>query len=284
MNKRKIVITGAQGMLGQALVTTFNLPLFEVYALGRKELDITNENQVQSVLKEISPEVVINSAAYTNVEDAEDEGSELNNLVNNQGVKYLAEATNTLGISFIHVSTDYVFTDNQKEGKTESDSTEKGANAYGEAKRKGELAALEANQESYILRTSWLYGEGGENLVDTIVRLAKERDSLAFVEDEIGVPTYTKDLAELIAFLIIHIEKYEPGIYHAVNEGSCSRYEQARLILDVLQSKTQLGKSKLADFSRKAHIPNYSILKNTKLPALRSWEYALTEYILENHF
>lgn len=276
----KILITGAAGMLGTEVSEIFEKDdSCTLFKTDVAELDITHLEEVEAYLEANEIDLIINCAAYTNVDDAEDSGASLNKKVNQLGVANLAVASGISKIPLFHISTDYVFDKNSKKSYKETATSDSGINAYGEAKRAGEQAALENNKLSYIFRTSWLYGKNGKNLVDTIMKLGSERDELAFVEDEIGSPTYTKDVAQLLYFVFKEMTDYEPGVYHAVNEGSCSRYEQARLILDLIGSNTKLGKTKLVNFERKAKIPNYSILENTKLPKMRSWELALTDYI-----
>lgn len=279
----KILITGSNGMLGFALKEVIQKnSKFEVIATTREDFDITNLNSIEEGVEKYNPDLIINSAAYTNVEKAEEEKESAMNA-NSIAPRNLAMICKEKDIKFFHISTDYVFGDNNPNGHNEDDPIEGVAmNAYGESKRKGELYVREENPESYILRVQWTFGPNGKNIVDTMKMLAETKDELNIVVDEFGAPTFTFDIANQIEYLIINLAKYKPGNYHLVSEGSCTRYEEIEYIYKQIGKKMKLNHIKLAEYPRKATIPNYSILKNTKLPKFPTWKEGITKYLSGN--
>jgi dTDP-4-dehydrorhamnose reductase len=223
-----LVIVGANGMLAQA-VKSQAPDRFRVTCLDLPEFDLTNRDQVLGRMHEIAPAVIVNCAAYTNVDGCET-NEETATAVNGLGPGYLAEAARKAGATLVHLSTDYVFDGRQREPYTEEDATNP-LSAYGRSKLKGEQVILESGLEQYfIIRTSWLYGPGGKNFVETIIRLAKEREELRIVADQVGSPTFTADLTRAIFSLLAldtpHPSRLTPhGIYHFADEGQCSWYE-----------------------------------------------------------
>lgn len=276
----KLLITGGNGMLGSMLAKIAEEKKYEVLALGREDFDITNETEVYNTLKEIKPDFVVNCAAYTNVEAAE-EDFENSNQINGYASGYLAKICRDQTIGFIHISTDYVFSsDPERNGHTEDEVPgDNQPNQYGRSKRLGEVEVMRNNPKSYIIRTQWVFGPNGKNFVDTMINLAQTKDELTIVDDEIGVPCYTKDISNQILYIIDHHKELEPGFYHAVSEGECSRYVQAETIFELIGKKMKLNPIALKDYPRKAKVPSYSVLLNTKLPKLQNWDEAVEEYV-----
>ena len=260
--KIKTLILGVGGMLGKDLKGAFP----DAIALSHRELDITDREQVMRAIKELEPQVVINSAAYTNVDGCEDE-QELALNINGKGPGYVAEACQAAGAKLIHYSTDYVF-DGSKKEYVESDATNP-INAYGKSKLTGEQRIAGAMRDYRIVRTSWLFGRHGKNFVDTMLTLSKQMEKVKVVDDQVGKPTYTVDLAEKTREIL----GLSPGIYHITNDGLCSWYEFASAIIPNAVPCTS------EEFPRKARRPRYSVLANTKTTPMRHWREALKDYL-----
>lgn len=272
----KVLVTGANGMLGSEVVKQTKEKGWEVIVSDLKQLDITNENSVSSYVKENKPEVIINCAAYTNVDGCEDE-PELCNKTNGNAVGYLAKASNENNSLFVHISTDQVFGENKENGYNEDHSPYSPLNQYGKSKQLGEEELLANTNNYYLIRTEWLFGKGATNFISKMLELGEKLDLLKVVTDEIGKPTYTKDLTAMIIRLIE--EKVKPGIYHGVSEGSCSRYEFAKEVFKHSGTDIKVEKTTLSEFKRKVKVPNISILNNTKLPKLKSWQEMVEDYL-----
>lgn len=269
------VIVGAKGMLGSMLGQVFadKQPML----LDRDEIDITNEESVRTILREAKATVVINAAAYTNVDAAETD-SEAAFLVNETGVKNLAVVCHELSATLVHFSTDYVFPGTKQDGYLEADSPGPAINIYGQSKLAGERALKESGCNFYLVRTAWLYGPNGKNFVDTMLGLAQKQDHLQVVSDQRGCPTYAKDLAEYVKVLLD--SSYSFGIYHGVNTGNASWFEFAQKIFEYTPGLAVVVKPvSSSEFPRPAKRPVFSILQNTKGPAMRSWQEALAEYV-----
>ena len=189
----KILITGANGQVGSCLVSQLKDSKYDVLALDKSGLDISNREAVFAVVEQFLPTIIINAAAYTAVDKAESESS-IAHDINAQGPLYLAEAAAKIGAILLHISTDYVFNGLGENAYREDDKTDP-QSIYGRTKLEGELAVLSANPQSIILRTAWVFGEIGNNFVKTMLRLAKNRDSLGIVGDQVGGPTYAGDIA-----------------------------------------------------------------------------------------
>jgi dTDP-4-dehydrorhamnose reductase len=258
----KMLIIGASGMLGSELCKVFP----EAVKLTRKELDITNREQVMESIQKTKPDVVINAAAYTDVDGCEDK-MELAFQVNGYGPGHIAEACSIVGAKLVHFSTDYVF-DGSKKEYVESDAPNP-INVYGYSKLLGEIKIIENIRDCRIIRVSWLFGIHGRNFVETILRLSGEMSIVKVVNDQFGKPTYTVDLSNRVKEII----QLDPGIYHITNEGTCSWYEFACAIIDNAIPCTS------EEFPRKAKRPKYSVLVNTKTRPMRHWEEALTKYL-----
>jgi len=274
----KILILGSQGMLGQELVKVFQD--VQPICWDRPEIDIADPKQVEEKITPLQPELIINAAAYTEVDGAETE-QELAKRINGQAVGYLASLSQKIGALLVHYSTDYVFDGQKKQGYQEDDQPNP-INAYGQSKLLGEKLLQAKSQKYYLIRTSGLFGQQGKNFVKTILQLAQEKDILKIVNDQHFKPTYAVDLAQRTRELIA--AKPDFGIYHLTNEGPTTWYDFTQEILrQVRQGGTNKGTVLVpcssTQFPRPAQRPKYSILLNTKLKPLRPWSTALAEYI-----
>jgi dTDP-4-dehydrorhamnose reductase len=278
----RIVIAGANGQLGQDLVRGFS-PSHDVYHFGHVELDVTNLDQGIQVIHKARPDVVINAAAYTAVDRAETEVDQAY-AVNAFGARNLAIASERVGAKYCYISTDYVFDGNGRAPYREYDPTNP-QGVYGKSKRAGEELVASFSTRYFIVRTSWLYGAFGGNFVKTMLKLGKEGKRLTVVDDQVGSPTYTVDLADFIAELI-HTEKF--GIYHASNTGSCSWYEFAKAIFEEAGMDVDLHPCTTEEFPRPAPRPAYSVMDHMSiringLTEFRPWREALKAFLQELH-
>ncbi|KUK77593.1 MAG: dTDP-4-dehydrorhamnose reductase [candidate division WS6 bacterium 34_10] len=274
---KKVLVFGSSGMLGKYLSTFLEEKGYEVERNDRADggIDITKEEEVKKTIEQSNADLVVNCAAYTDVNRAEDE-KEIAFKVNADGPGYMAKYSKKGNIPFIHISTDYIFGDNLEEGYPEDYDHFKPLSVYGESKLEGEKKVLQEGGDIYIFRTSWLFGPGATNFIDKITKYAKELPELKVVTDEVGCPTFVGDLSQRI---LLAIEgKIEPGIYHACSSDYLSRYEFAELILDMQGIDTPMKECKLEDFERKGQVPNISIMLNTKLPKARTAREMLEEY------
>ncbi|MBU2228986.1 dTDP-4-dehydrorhamnose reductase [Patescibacteria group bacterium] len=268
-----ILILGAKGMLGSELSVIF--ADLQPICWDIDDLDITNEEIVQKRIREISPSIIINASAYTDVDGAED-NQEQANRINGTAVGHLAKTAQTIGAKLIHYSTDYVFSGTNKSGYKENDDTNP-VNAYGYSKLQGEQAIQNTCKEYYIIRTSWLYGKNGKNFVDTMLNIGNKQKEIQVVNDQFGKPTYTVDLALRTRRLIE--DKLPYGVYHITNEGQVSWFEFAKKVFDLVDMPVSVLPVASDKFPRPAKRPNYSSLINTKIPTSREWQVALNEYI-----
>ena len=274
----RVAITGAKGMLGQDLVDACLLRGHEVYALGRAELDITDPDHCEDAVAEIRPEVVVNCAAWTDVDGAEaDEAGAM--LVNDTGAAQLAGACERHGARIVHVSSDYVFDGAKGRPYVESDMPE-ALSAYGRSKQAGETSVAVANPRHLIVRSSWLYGARGHNFVETMLRLCREQPEVVVVSDQVGTPTYTRHLAEALAELA---ESEDFGIHHVAAAGSCSWFDFAQEIFDQVGSECRVMATTTDMIGRPAPRPPYSVLGSERpdAPQLPDWRQGLREYLVE---
>jgi dTDP-4-dehydrorhamnose reductase len=271
----KILITGARGMVGQAVMRTWSE--FGPIGLNLPELDITNPLQIAQILDLYKPAVLINCAAYTAVDACETNESTAN-LVNGTAVGYLAEACAKRSIRLVHISTDYVFDGQNKKGYRE-DADWEPINAYGRSKALGEKEIIARAADFYLVRTSWLYGSGGKNFVSTMLELAKSKPELKVVNDQHGKPTYTTDLALFIKQLVL--DNAPNGIYHGVNESETTWFDFTREIFKLANISIPVTPCTSDEFPRLATRPAWSTLLNTKQPPLRPWGGALRDYLAE---
>jgi dTDP-4-dehydrorhamnose reductase len=273
----KTLIIGSNGMLGSALVESFKD--YNPILWTKEDCDITDEESVLSRIEELQPELIINVAAYTNVDGAE-ENEEIATKINGDAVGCIAQASKNVNATLVHFSTDYVFDGTKQQRYGEDDETDP-INAYGRSKLAGEKQILKQVQDDddwrwYVIRTAWLYGANGKHFVDTMLSMATSRVPLKVVNDQFGSPTYTVDLAHATRELIE--SKVEPGIYHRTNSGTCTWYEFAKEIFKVFDMDVEVSPCTTKEFPRPAKRPKYSILKTTKLDCLRSWQHGLRNY------
>ena len=262
--KKTILITGANGQLGTDLVDLIDSSLYEVAAFTKQGLDITDYEAVEKTVHRIKPDWILHAAAYTNVEAAEDEGKEMNWLVNATGTENVATAAQQVGAKMVYISTDYVF-DGVKNTEYEVDDQVNPLNEYGKAKLAGERAVQKfLKEDGYIIRTSWVFSKTGKNFVNTMRKLSKEKEVLTIVSDQYGRPTSTRDLTAFIFAVIDQVP--ESGIYHFSNDGVCNWYEFAVEILKDASFEGKVMECNSNDFVQKAKRPQNSILslKKTK--------------------
>ncbi|RMG69005.1 MAG: dTDP-4-dehydrorhamnose reductase [Nitrospirae bacterium] len=253
----RVAVTGAKGMLGADLVRVLKARGEEVIPLGHEDIEITSRDDTLRVIGEINPDVIVNTAAYTKVDQAETDRQEAYR-VNGLGVQNLALSALETGAVLCHVSTDYVFSGDALKPYTPFDLPSP-INFYGLSKLAGEQFVRDILSRFYIVRTSWLYGEGGKNFVKTILRLASERDELRVVNDQIGSPTWTVTLAEGIG-KIIKSDAY--GVHHLTDrtDGGISWYDFACEIIARKGLKTRVTPIETSEFPTPARRPKYSVL------------------------
>jgi dTDP-4-dehydrorhamnose reductase len=271
-----ILVTGAGGQLGKEVTTFLTGKGIEYVGVNREELDITDTNAVKDCFKTYQPTIVFHCAAYTAVDNAEDEGKEANWSVNVDGTRNVAEAAKEHDATFIYISTDYVFDGTYKGEYTETHETNP-KNEYGKAKLAGEQAVQEVLDHYYIIRTSWVFGEFGHNFVYTMQRLAKQHDKLTVVNDQMGRPTWTKTLTEFM----LHLTevKADYGIYHLSNDHQCTWYEFACEILK--EEDVEVVPVTSEEFPQKAYRPPYSVMSLEKAKGtgfkIPTWKEALSQ-------
>jgi dTDP-4-dehydrorhamnose reductase len=260
---KTILVTGANGQLGQCLQElSVSHSSMQFVFLNSKELDITSKESVDKVFNNSSFDFCINCAAYTAVDAAESEQA-IAEKVNVLGVQYLSEACKTYCTKLIHISTDFVFDGNSSIPYTENLATAP-VSVYGKTKLEGENAIQAVLEAFFILRTSWLYSEYGNNFVKTMLRLSKERTELGVISDQIGSPTYAKDLAKVI-LKIIETDATKYGVYHYSNEGVASWYDFAKAIFEISNTEITVNAIPTSSYPTPAKRPNYSVLNNSKL-------------------
>jgi dTDP-4-dehydrorhamnose reductase len=276
-----VVVTGANGQLGQALqFIAGNYPEIHFHFYASSALDIVEKTSIEKTFQEINPDFCVNAAAYTAVDKAEND-SEKAYAVNVTGCKNLAETCKDFNTTLIHISTDFVFDGDSEIPYTETDSTNP-QGVYGQTKRDGENAIRKIFDDYFIVRTSWVYSQFGNNFMKTMLRLAAERSSLGVVDDQIGTPTHAIDLAKAIVKIISSGSK-NFGIYNFSNEGIASWYDFAKRIFEINNVKIDLKPIPTTAFPTPAKRPKYSVLDKSKIKAefnmaIDSWEIALEKY------
>ncbi|MCM1190760.1 MAG: dTDP-4-dehydrorhamnose reductase [bacterium] len=275
----KILVTGVKGQLGYDVVNELNGRGIETVGVDIEEMDITDAASVERVIKEAAPDAVIHCAAYTAV-DAAEENEELCHRVNADGSRNIAKVCRELDIKMIYISTDYVF-DGQGERFWEPDDERAPQSVYGRTKYEGELAVQELLEKYFIVRIAWVFGINGKNFVKTMLKLSQNHDTLRVVNDQFGSPTYTYDLAKLLADMVM-TEKY--GVYHATNEGTCSWYEFACAIFEEAGIAMKVVPVTTQEYGAKASRPANSRMSKEKLSEngferLPSWQDALKRYL-----
>ena len=268
----KVLVVGHQGMLAQSLITALPSADFTVYSHGRPDLDITNMGNSHAVLTRMEPNLVINAAAYTRVDQAESDADQAF-AVNRDGVRGLARSCRDLGIPIIHVSTDYVF-DGQAREPYREDAPPAPLGVYGDSKWQGELALRELHPAHLIIRTAWLYSHDGHNFVKTMLRLGRERDVLQVVNDQYGCPTYSRDLAQAIVTMCQRIRQaggHAPwGTYHFCSAGPITWCEFATAIFEEAGRFEQFRVREIIPipttaYPTPAQRPAYSVLDCSKI-------------------
>jgi len=263
---KKILVTGANGQLGnefRVLASKYTNLGFEFTDV--QELDITKKEAIDAFVGRVKPDFIVNCAAYTAVDKAESD-QDLAYLLNSEAPRLLAEAAKKQGAKFVQISTDYVFDGTSHVPYTE-DMPIKPVSVYGTSKAMGEKNTMDANPQSIIIRTAWLYSSFGGNFVKTMIRLGKERADLGVVFDQVGSPTYARDLADCILQIISSgDEKWTAGIYHYSNEGVCSWYDFTKEIHQLTGITTcQVRPLQTSDYPTPARRPHFSVFNKKKI-------------------
>lgn len=277
----RVIVTGAGGQLGYDIIKQLNKNGEEAFAVDLPQVDITDEACVEAFFDSVRPDAVIHCAAYTNVDGAEND-KELCSAINRNGSLNVARAAEKHGAKLVYISTDYVF-DGKGTEPFETDSPKAPCNHYGLTKLEGENASIENCSRCFVVRISWVFGINGKNFVKTMLRLAKERDELTVVCDQIGSPTYTPDLSKLICEMI-KTEKY--GVYHATNENYCSWAEFASEIMRIAGEKTKITPVQSSEYKTVAVRPLNSRMSKKSLDEagfdrLPAWQNALGRFLEE---
>jgi dTDP-4-dehydrorhamnose reductase len=282
-----VLVTGANGQLGQAIqFVAGNYPNIHFVFCSSSDLDITNKENCGSVFNKEKPDFCINAAAYTAVDKAESETDQAH-LINCIGAKNLAEACKNFNAKLIHISTDFVFDGSKNSPYNETDLPNP-QGVYGQTKLDGEIAIQEVFDAYFIIRTSWVYSQFGNNFMKTMLRLASERTSLSIVNDQIGTPTNAVDLANTILKIatschteLVSASSY--GIYNFSNEGQCSWFDFAKKIFEINQVKIDVIPISTTQFPTPAERPKYSVLDKTKIKStfrieIKPWEQSIEIY------
>ena len=275
-----ILVTGSTGQLGSDVVKELLKRGYSTLSPNRSEFNLCSEDSIRNYILNSNCEAIVHCAAYTQVDKAEDE-KDLCIKINATATKHIVKCAKILDIPMIYISTDYVF-DGTKDGKyTENDETNP-INIYGESKLAGEKYVQEILDKYYIVRTSWVFNINGKNFIETMLRLSKTNNQLSIVNDQIGSPTYTKDLSRL---LVDMLETSKYGLYHATNEGYCSWYEFANTIFKLANINIDIKAINSNEYASRAKRPMNSKLSKDKLieygfKPLPHWEDALKDYLI----
>lgn len=277
----KVLVTGAKGQLGNDLLNEMAKRGIESIGVDVDEMDITDAGAVERVLRGSGADAVIHCAAYTAVDAAED-NAELCARINGAGTEHVATVCRSLDIPMMYISTDYVF-NGQGERPWEPDDKREPLNVYGETKYQGELAVEKLLEKYFIVRIAWVFGSNGKNFINTMLRIGKEKGKVSVVNDQVGSPTYTYDLARLLVDMI-QTDRY--GTYHATNEGLCSWYEFAVEIFRQAKLSVEVTPVTSAEYGAKAKRPANSRMNRDKLDEngfrrLPPWQDALARYLKE---
>ena len=277
-----ILITGANGQLGYDFQRLFDSLKVKYIATDVADFDITNEKSIDDFfLKHNNISLIINCAAYNDVDKAETD-SDFCMLLNSRAPFNLAKKAKEIGATFVTYSTDFVFDGDIRDPYTEEDIPNP-PSMYAKSKRMGEEAVLAEYNKSFVIRTSWVFGIANNNFNKQVINWSKTRDELNIVDDQISVPTYSKDLA-YFSWKLIETKKY--GLYHMSNSGICSKYDQAKYVLDKIGWTGKLGTSKTEDFNLPAKRSKFSKLDSTKLEnivgeKIPSWQDAIDRFLEE---
>ena len=276
-----VIVTGITGQLGYDVAAELERRGEEFIVTSRNEIDLTNEKSIKTFIANHQPSAVIHCAAYTAVDKAESE-AELALTVNGMATRHIAEACRDVGAKLLYPSTDYVFGGDGSK-PYEVDDEKSPCNVYGRSKLLGEDSVRAICRKNFIVRISWVFGKNGKNFVKTMLNLAEKHKKLRVVADQIGSPTYTKDLAPLLVDMI-HTDKF--GIYHATNEGFCSWAEFAKEIFKQANKKVEVEEIPTVEYPTPARRPFNSRLSKKSLDAagfnrLPTWQDALKRYLAE---
>ena len=276
-----VLVTGANGQLGNEMRLMAQNSSHHYIFTDVEELDITDFNAILQTVKEKEIQIIVNCAAYTNVDKAEND-FDIANALNNIAVGRLANAAKAQNATLIHISTDYVF-NGQGKRPWEPDDKREPLNVYGQTKYEGELAIEEHVKKFFTVRIAWVFGVNGKNFIKTMLNLGKTHDHLTVVNDQTGSPTYTYDLARLLVDMI-QTDKY--GRYHATNEGICTWYEFACEIFKQAGMNVSVAPVSSDEYPAKAKRPSNSRMDKSKLTAngftpLPTWQDALSRYLKE---
>ena len=277
----KILLTGSNGQLGYSFKKLFDSLKIKYIATDYQEMDITDDEAMEQFFDKNSNFThIINCAAYNDVDKAETD--EKVKILNITAPYKLAEFAGKMEAIFVTYSTDFVFNGQKKEPYIEED-TPNPASVYGKSKYEGENKVLKIYNKSFIIRTSWLFGIGGNNFNKQIINWSKLRDSLNIVDDQVSAPTYSADLAEF-SWKLIQTEKY--GLYHITNSGEASKYDQAKYVLEKIGWEGKLNRAKTADFNLPAKRPEYSKLSSEKVEKLLgekipTWQSGIDRFLSE---
>lgn len=280
---KKVLILGAKGTLGQALVDVFQSQ-YEVISWDREDINIEDEQQTRKKLFDLNADIIINATALNAVDKIEEDAEtfRLAENINGRAVGVLALIAKELQSIFVHYSTDYVF-DGEKENPYIETDVPNPLSKYAQTKLLGEKLAQENCEKFYIIRLSRLFGHAGSSemskrsFVDMMIDLAEEKEYLEVIDDQTASPTYAPDLAHFTLMLVK--ENFPFGIYHGANAGGCTWYEWTKKIFEIRNMSVDLRPVSVAKFPRPAQAPKYSVLYNTKTSLQRTWESALQEYL-----
>ena len=259
-----ILVTGANGQLGSEIRALHADYPYNFFFTDKTELDITDKNAAEEFIERIGVDTIINCAAYTAVDKAETdkEGAE---RINHLAVKNLAEISKKRDIQLIHISTDYVF-DGKNYKPYNEDDTPNPNGIYGKTKLEGEKAMMQINpKDSVIIRTSWVYSSYGTNFVKTMLRLGKEKESLGVIFDQVGTPTYARDLAKAVLEILPNIKNEKVEIYNYSNEGVLSWYDFAKEIMRMAKLNCKIDPIETKEYPTLAERPHYSLLNKSKI-------------------
>ena len=277
----KILLTGSNGQLGHDFKKIFDKKNIEYIATDYKELDITNDEDLNKFFqKNEGITHIINCAAYNDVDKSETDKKVW--LLNAEAPKKLAEFSKKIGAIFVTYTTDFVFDGEKNSPYVEGDKTN-GISEYGKSKAQGEKDVLEAYDKSFVIRTSWVFGIANNNFNKQVINWSKSRNELNIVDDQVSVPTYSMDLAEF-SWKLIQTEKF--GLYHITNDGIASKYDQAKYVLEKIGWKGTLGRAKTVDFNLPAKRPAYSKLDSSKVEKLLgekipTWQSGIDRFLEE---
>lgn len=280
-----ILLIGSNGQLGHEFKKLFNNNNIKYLAVDHNELDISNENEIKSFFELNNKfDIIINCAAYNEVDKGEEE-SAMAIKINTYGALELAKCAKEINAIYVTYSTDFVFDGKKREPYTEEDIPNP-LSEYGKSKANGEKLVLENYEKSYVIRTSWLFGIGGNNFNKQVINWSKTKDILKIADDLVSVPTYAKDLA-YFSWKLIQTGRF--GLYHITNSGLASKYEQAKYILKKIKWKGKIEKAKADDFKSPAKRPKYSKLSSEKIENLLgekipNWKNAIDRFLKEMEF